>query len=173
MSFLLHVSNMIIPILLLAITIYGISMKVNVYDEFVNGAKKGISTVFQIMPTLIGLMVAVGIMRASGILNSIAEILGRFTSYIGFPPQLVPLTIVRMFSSSAASGLVLDIFKEYGPDSRIGTIASIMMSCTETIFYTMSVYFMTAKIKKTRYTLPGALLATIAGIVASVWLAGA
>ena len=78
-----------------------------------------------------------------------------------------------MFSSSAATGLVLDIFKEYGPDSRIGTIASIMMSCTETIFYTMSVYFMTAKIKKTRYTLPGALLATIAGIVASVWLAGA
>ena len=173
MSFLLYVSNMIIPVMLLGITIYGISMKVNVYDEFINGAKKGISTVFQIMPTLIGLMIAVGIMRASGILNLLAEILGRFTSYIGFPSQLVPLAIVRMFSSSAATGLVLDIFKEYGPDSRIGTIASIMMSCTETIFYTMSVYFMTAKIKKTRYTLPGALLATIAGIVASVCLAGA
>ena len=172
MSFLLYVSNMIIPVMLLGITIYGISMKVNVYDEFINGAKKGISTVFQIMPTLIGLMVAVGIMRASGILNLLSEILGRFTSYIGFPSQLVPLAIVRMFSSSAATGLVLDVFKEYGPDSRIGAIASIMMSCTETIFYTMSVYFMTAKIKKTRYTLPGALLATIAGIVASVCLAG-
>ena len=167
MSFLLYVSNMIIPAMLLGITIYGISMKVNVYDEFINGAKKGISTVFQIMPTLIGLMVAVGIMRASGILNLLSEILGRFTSYIGFPSQLVPLAIVRMFSSSAATGLVLDVFKEYGPDSRIGAIASIMMSCTETIFYTMSVYFLAAKVTKTRYTLPGALLATLAGLVTS------
>jgi spore maturation protein B len=75
-----------------------------------------------------------------------------------------------MFSSSAATGLVLDLFKEYGTDSRIGLIASVMMCCTETIFYTMSVYFMAAKVKKTRYTLTGALLATLAGIVASVWL---
>lgn len=172
MSFLFYLSNLIIPAILLGIIIYGVSMNVNVYDEFIVGAKKGIHTVFQIMPTLIGLMVAVGILRASGMLDLLVEILGKFTSYIGFPSQLVPLAIVRMFSSSAATGLVLDLFKEYGPDSRIGTIASIMMSCTETIFYTMSVYFMTAKIKKTRYALPGALLATMAGIVASVWLAG-
>lgn len=170
MSFLFYISNMMIPAIILGITVYGISSKVNVYDEFIVGAKKGIHTVVQIMPTLIGLMVAVGIMRASGILDTLAEILGKFTSYIGFPSQLVPLAIIRMFSSSAATGLVLDIFKEYGTDSRIGLIASVMMSCTETIFYTMSVYFMTAKIKKTRYTLPGALLATIAGIAASVWL---
>lgn len=172
MSFLFYISNMMIPMVLLGITVYGVSMKVNVYDEFIIGAKKGIQTVFQIMPTLIGLMVAVGIMRASGILDLLSHFLGKITSYIGFPSQLVPLAIVRMFSSSAATGLVLDIFKEYGPDSRIGMIASIMMSCTETVFYTMSVYFMAAKIKKTRFTLPGALLATIAGIIASVWLAG-
>ena len=172
MSFLLYLSNMMVPAILLGITVYGIVGKVNVYDEFIAGAKKGIGTVVQIMPTLIGLMIAVGIMRASGILDLLAKFLGQFTSYIGFPAELVPLAIVRMFSSSAATGLVLDIFKEYGTDSRIGTIASIMMSCTETIFYTMSVYFMAAKIKKTRYTLSGALLATIAGIAASVWLAG-
>ena len=77
-----------------------------------------------------------------------------------------------MFSSSAATGLVLDIFKEYGPDSYFGKIVSIMGSCTETIFYTMSVYFMAVKIKKTRWTLAGALLATLAGIAASVVLAG-
>ena len=77
-----------------------------------------------------------------------------------------------MFSSSAATGLLLDIFKEYGTDSRLGLIASISMACTETIFYTMSVYFMTAKIKKTRYTLTGALLATLAGLAASVLIAG-
>lgn len=97
---------------------------------------------------------------------------GDLTEKIGFPSQLLPVTIVRMFSSSAATGLVLDIFKEYGTDSRIGLITSIMMSCTETIFYTMSVYCMAAKVRKTRYTLAGALLATLAGVVASVFLAG-
>ena len=172
MSFLLYISDFIIPFVLFGIVAYGISMRVNVYDEFVRGAKKGFATVIKIMPTLIGLMVAVGVLRASGFLDFLAEIIGTFTSHLGFPGQLVPLAIVRMFSSSAATGLVLDIFKEYGTDSRIGLIASIMMCCTETIFYTMSVYFMTAKIKKTRYTLIGALTATLAGIAASVWLAG-
>mgnify|MGYP000192329446 CR=1 FL=1 len=91
---------------------------------------------------------------------------------IGFPGELVPLTVVKMFSSSAATGLLLDIFKEYGTDSYIGRIASISMSCTETIFYTMSVYYMTARVTKMRYTLTGALLATLAGVTASVVLAG-
>ena len=113
------------------------------------------------MPTLIGLMVAVGVLRASGFLDFFAEVVSRFVVHIGFPVQLVPLTIVRMFSSSAATGLVLDIFKEYGTDSYIGLVASIMMSCTETIFYTMSVYFMTANIKKTRYTLAGSAFGDI------------
>ena len=136
------------------------------------GAKSGFFTVIKIMPTLIGLMVAVGILRASGFLDFLSSIIGHFTAYIGFPGELVPLTIVKMFSSSAATGLLLDIFKEYGTDSRLGLIASISMACTETIFYTMSVYFMTAKIKKTRYTLTGALLATLAGLAASVLIAG-
>ena len=90
----------------------------------------------------------------------------------GFPAELVPLAFIKMFSSSAATGLVLDIFKNYGTDSTVGLITSIMMSCTETIFYTMSVYFLAAKVTKTRYTLKGALLSTVAGIVASVVLAG-
>lgn len=172
MKLLLYISDMIVPTSIFLIVIYGVSEKVKVYDEFVRGAKKGFYTVIKILPTLIGLMVAVGILRASGFLEFLAGLLGNVTDYIGFPSQLVPLTLVRMFSSSAATGLLLDLFKEYGTDSRIGLIASIMLSCTETIFYTMSVYFMAAKVKKTRYTLPGALLATIAGIVASVWLAG-
>ena len=172
MNLLLYISDFIVPVIILGIVTYGISAGISVYDEFVQGAKKGFFTVIKIMPTLVGLMVAVGILRASGFLDFIANLLGKYTAYIGFPSQLVPLSIVKMFSSSAATGLLLDLYKEYGTDSRIGIIASIMMSCTETIFYTMSVYFMTAKIKKTRYTLMGALVATIAGIVASVWLAG-
>ncbi len=115
---------------------------------------------------------AVGILRASGFLDFISEIIGKFTGSIGFPGELVPLTVVKMFSSSAATGLLLDLFKEYGTDSYIGLIGSVSMSCTETIFYTMSVYFMTAKVTKTRYTLTGALLSTLAGLIASVVLAG-
>ena len=143
-----------------------------VYDDFVKGAKDGFQTVLQIMPTLVGLMVAVGVLRASGFLDFLSETLGRMTELVHFPSELVPLTIVRMFSASAATGLALDIFKEYGTDSYLGLTASILMGCTETIFYTMSVYFMTAKVKKTRYTLAGALLATLVGVAASIWLAG-
>ena len=142
------------------------------YTTTLSRGKKRFLHRHKIMPTLIGLMVAVGILRASGFLDFLSSIIGHFTAYIGFPGELVPLTIVKMFSSSAATGLLLDIFKEYGTDSRLGLIASISMACTETIFYTMSVYFMTAKIKKTRYTLTGALLATLAGLAASVLIAG-
>lgn len=138
-------------------------MKVPVYDTFIKGAKKGFLVVIKIMPTLVGLMVAVGILRASGFQEMIANGIGRGTDRIGFTGELVSLTIVKMFSSSAATGLLMDIFKEYGADSYIGLIASISMSCTETIFYTMSVYYMTARVTKTRYTLTGALLATLAG----------
>ena len=172
MNLLMYVTDFIVPAVIFLIVTYGVMEKVKVYDEFVKGAKKGFYTVIKIMPTLIGLLVGVGILRASGFFDFLSQILGKLTDQIGFPSQLVPLTIVRMFSSSAATGLVLDLFKEYGTDSRIGLIASIMMSCTETIFYTMSIYFMAAKVKKTRYTLTGALLATFAGILASVWLAG-
>ncbi len=172
MKLLLYLTDFIVPMVLFGIVAYGIFQKVEVYDSFVRGAKKGLRTVVEIMPTLVGLMVAVGVLRASGFLDFLAGLLGRYTQYIGFPGELVPLTVVKMFSSSAATGLLLDVFKEYGTDSRQGLIASISMACTETIFYTMSVYYMTAKVTKTRYTLPGALIATAAGLAASVLLAG-
>ena len=172
MNVFLLLSDFIVPFIIFLIVCYGILMKVPVYDTFVKGAKSGFLTVIRILPTLIGLMTAVGILRASGFLYFLAGLLGRFTAYIGFPGELVPLAIVKMFSSSAASGLLLDVYKEYGTDSFLGLTASIAMSCTETIFYTMSVYFMSVKITKTRYTLAGALAATGAGLAASVVLAG-
>lgn len=161
-----------IPLLVFYIVGYGILAKVPVYDSFVKGAGEGLRTVVKLVPTLVGLMVATGVLRASGFLDLIGEMLTLVASGIPFPGELVPLTVLRMFSSSAATGLLLDIYREFGTDSRIGLIASLMMCCTETIFYTMSVYFMTAGIRKTRYTLAGALLATFAGIAASVVLAG-
>ena len=172
MKFLLFMTDFIVPLVIFGIISYGILMEINVYDTFIKGAKSGFFTVIKIMPTLVGLMVAVGILRASGFLDFISEIIGGITAFAGFPGELVPLTVVKMFSSSAATGLLLDLFKEFGTDSYIGLIGSISMSCTETIFYTMSVYFMTAKVTKTRYTLTGALLSTLAGLAASVVLAG-
>lgn len=173
MKWFLIVSDLLIPMIILGILCYGILQQVAVYDVFVKGAKSGFLTVAKIIPTMVGLMVAVGILRASGLLTCLSEEIGKFTKWIGFPGELVPPTVVKMFSSSAATGLLLDIYKEFGTDSRNGLIASISMASTETIFYTMSVYYMTAKVTKTRYTLTGALLATFAGLAASVILAGA
>ena len=172
MNFLIYMSDYIVPFLILVIRVYGISMNVEVYHTFIDGAENGFRTVIGIMPTLIGLMTAVGILRASGCLEFISEMLGMFTENIGFPGELVPISIVKMFSSSAATGLLIDLYKEFGADSFVGRAASIAMSCTETIFYTMSVYFLSVKIKHTRYTLAGGLLATTAGLIASVMLAG-
>ena len=172
MKLFLYMTDFIIPMVIFGIVCYGCLMKVDVYDTFIKGARNGFLTVVKIMPTLIGLMIAVGILRASGFLDFIAGIIGNFTQHIGFPGELVPLTIIKMFSSSAATGLLLDTYKEYGTDSYLGLVASISMACTETIFYTMSVYFMTAKVSKSRYTLAGALIATFTGLIASVVMAG-
>lgn len=167
-----NISNIIIPVLVFYIVAYGVVSKCNVYEDFVTGAKKGLHTVVGIMPTLVALMVAVGVLRASGFLDFLGELCRPVSDLLHFPKELIPLAFIKMFSSSAATGLVLDIFKNYGTDSYIGLVTSIMMSCTETIFYTMSVYFLAAKVTKTRYTLKGALLSTLAGIVASGIIAG-
>lgn len=172
MNALAHLSDIIIPILIFFIVGYGYVSGVKVYETFLKGAKDGLKIVVDIVPTLIGLMVAVGMLRASGFFDMLGRLLGPITEKVGLPAQLMPLLIVKMFSSSAATGLVLDIFKTSGPDSYAGMLTSILMSCTETVFYTMSVYFLAAKVTKTRYTLAGALLATLAGTVASVVLAG-
>lgn len=172
MGFIVYISNYIIPFLFFAIIGMGLLMKKNVYDDFVKGAKEGLQVVADILPTLIGLMVAIGILRASGALEALSGSLDGVVQKLHFPSQAVPLVIIKMFSSSAATSLLLDIYKEFGPDSYIGRLSSIIMSCTETIFYTMAVYYMTAKVKKTRYTLLGALVATIAGVIASTIIMG-
>lgn len=172
MQFLTYISNFIMPFLFFYLIGFGLLMKVNVYDEFVKGAKEGLSTAVSILPTLIGLMMGVGILRASGALDAFGKILEPFAALLHFPAELLPLSVVKMFSSSAATGLLLDVYQEYGTDSYLGLLASILMSCTETIFYTLSVYYMTAKVTKTRWTLPGALIATLSGMAASAILAG-
>ena len=172
MRFLIYLAEFIVPFLLFYVLLTGLLEKRSVYEDFLEGAGEGLMITFRLLPTLLGRLTATGILRASGFLDLLSDILGHITKQIGFPPPLIPVALVRLFSSSAATGLVLDIFKEYGTDSTLGLAASLMMSCTETVFYTMSVYFTAAKVSKTRYTLAGALLASVAGIIASVVLAG-
>lgn len=172
MRVLTHLSDIIIPLLIFFVVGYGMVSGVKVYETFLKGAKDGLRVVVDILPTLIGLMMAVGILRTSGFFELLGSILQPVTDILQIPSQIVPLLIVKMFSSSAATGLVLDIFKNMGPDSYAGMITSILMSCTETIFYTMSVYFLAAKVTKTRYTLTGALVSTLAGTIISILLAG-
>lgn len=168
MKVILYLSDMMIPFVVFYIVGIGIIQKNKVYDDFIEGAKDGLKTVAGVMPTMVGLMIGVGVLSTSGFLNFFTKHIAKMTFKIGLPPAVVPAMIVRMFSSSAATGLVLDVFKQFGTDSYEGLLSSIMMSSTETIFYTMSVYFMTAKVTKTRWTLAGALISTLAGIIASV-----
>lgn len=168
MDFIIYVSDYIMPFIFFYIIGLGLLTKTHLYDEFIKGAKDGFKVVLDILPTLIGLMVAVGILRASGALDLLSKLLKPFTDKVHFPSELLPVVLVKMFSSSAATGLLLDIFKEFGADSYLGRLVSIILSSTETIFYTMAVYFMAAGVKKTRYTLAGALVATLAGTIASV-----
>ena len=170
MKIMMMISELMMPLIFVYIIAYGYSKKTDVYDTFVIGAKKGAKTVFQIMPTLIGLMVAVGMLKESGTLDIFTKALTPITNIMGIPKEAVPLTFMRLVSSSASTGILLDIFKNYGPDSQIGRFVSVMMSCTETVFYTMSIYFMSVGIKKTRYTLFGALVANFAGVIASLWI---
>ena len=173
MKFLLFLSEAMVPLMIFYIVGFGLLSGRPVLDDFIDGAKDGMKTVAGIFPTLAGLMVSVGIIRSSGFLDFLGEVLAMPAALLHLPPQLVPVILVRLVSNSAATGLVLDIFKEYGTDSRLGLMASIMMSSTETVLYCMSLYFGSVKITKTRYTLPGALLATAAGVAASVILAWA
>lgn len=182
MSFLIKISNMIIPLIVFYIVGCGVIKKQNVYEDFVDGAKDGIHVVIDILPTLIGLMLGVAVLRESGFLEFVTDCLAQIfeNAQAGdanvinesskIPFELVPIAIVKLFSSSAATGLLLDIYRNFGTDSYIGMVASVMMSSTETVFYTLSVYMIAAKVNKSRWVIPGAMLCTIAGIIASIML---
>lgn len=165
------VSDLMIPCMIFYIVGNALAKKKNVYEDFLSGAGEGLRTVVKILPTLIGLMVSVGVLRASGFLDFLGEALTAPAAFLHIPPPLVPLLIVRLISNSAATGLLLDLFREFGTDSFTGISASILMSCTETVFYCLSVYFGSVNVTRTRYTLAGAMTATAAGAAAAIFLA--
>lgn len=170
MQNLVYFSNLILPLFIFYVLGTGLLEKRDVYRDFLDGAEEGLKTVIHIFPTLMGLMLSTGVLRASGFLEFIGNAIGRISDKLGFPGELVPLSLIRLFSSSAAVGLLLDLFKKYGADSKIGWMAALILGSTESVFYCMSVYLGSVQIRKSRYTLAGALLATMSGVLAAVWI---
>ena len=165
-----RVSLYALPVLFLLILGTGLSRKVKVYDAFVEGAAEGLKATVRILPPLVGLLTAVGVFRASGALDFIIYLLTPLAALLGIPPEAMPLAILRPVSGSASLALVSDIVNLYGPDSYVGRVVSTMMGSTETIFYTLAVYYGAVGIKNIRYTLAAALFADGVSVVASAWI---
>ena len=160
----------IIPVFFIIIVFVGLYKGVDVFETFIQGARNGIPTVFRIIPPLVGLMVAIGVFRASGALDLLVYAVKPLFSFIGVPEGVIPLALLRPVSGSASLAMMSDIIQSHGPDSMTGRIASTVMGSTETTFYTLTVYFGAVGTKDTRYTLAAALLADTAGIIFSVWV---
>ena len=163
-----NISVLIMPTIILLIITNALLKKAPVFDQFVEGAKNGFSTSINILPSLVGLIVAVSMLRASGFFEITCNFLSPFLQRVGFPPELVPMALIRPVSGSAALATVQNIITTYGADSFTGRCAAVMMGSSETTFYTLAVYFGSVGITKTRYTVKSALLADLAGIILSV-----
>ncbi|MGN8896369.1 spore maturation protein [Flavonifractor sp. HCP28S3_F3] len=161
--------TMLVPLILAGVALYAMTRRVDVYDALLCGAKDGLGVLLRIVPALVILLPAVYMLRASGALELAAEVLSPVLSTLGIPPETVGLMLVRPVSGSAALGVGAELISAYGPDSLIGRTAAVMLGSTETTFYTIAVYFGAAGIVKTRYAVPAALCADLAGFLATAW----
>ncbi len=160
----------IIPIILFIIILTGFFKKIPVFDVFLQGAGEGINSTFSIAPSLIGLVTSVTMLKASGALDLFSNFLTPICNLIHVPPQIVPLAILRPISGSGSIALLDNIFKNFGPDSITGKIASVIMGSTETTFYTITVYFGSIGIKNLRHTVTSAVIADITAIITAILL---
>ncbi|KTD34960.1 spore maturation protein B [Legionella moravica] len=161
-------SNWMFLTFIVGIPLYAAFKKVNVFDAFVIGAKKGFDTSISIIPYLIAMMVAIGMLRASGFFDLLNRLLAPLMAMIGMPPEVLPLALIRPFSGSASTGVMAELIHQYGGDSLIAKTAATMMGSTETTFYVIAVYFGSVGIRRTRHAIPVGLLADFAGVIASV-----
>lgn len=168
MKFIEYFSNIAMPFMIIVIVLYGVIERKKVFDIFLEGAKEGISIVFNIFPTLVGLFVAIGALRSSGIIDLIVNFLTPVLNVVNFPTEILPLAIIRPISGSSSIAVATDIMNTFGVDTNIGLIASVIMGSTETTIYTIAVYTSSVGIKKTRFVLWASLIADFVGIVTSV-----
>ena len=160
-----EMTDYIVPVLLLFVSVFALRKKENSYDLMLSGATEGLKLLITLIPALILLLTAVSMLRASGAIAWISEFLSPVFGFFGIPPETAMLVLIRPISGSAALAVGADLMTQYGVDSTIGRTAAIMLGSTETTFYTISVYFGAAGIKKTRYTLIAALLADLTGFI--------
>lgn len=168
MSVINYISAIAIPGTILLIIVYGLLEKQHVFDSFLDGAKEGLKIVLNIFPTLLGLFLSINVLRESGIIDAITNLLQPILNLLKFPAEILPLALLRPISGSASTAVAVDIMNNFGVDSLIGLIASTIMGSTETTLYTIALYTSAVGIKKTRFVLFAALLADFAGIIASV-----
>lgn len=160
----------IIPVLILLVIALALVKGVRCFDVFVEGAKEGAGTILRLIPSLIGLIVAIGVMRASGAFDLLGDILQKPLSRVGMPAELLPLVMIRPVSGSGALAVLQDILAQYGGDAYIGRVACVMMGSSETILYTMTIYTQGTPIKKIPKVLPAALAANLTACVLAVLL---
>lgn len=158
-------SAYILPVLFIGLFVYAYIKKVNTYDTFVKGAKGAIDLSVSIFPFIACIMVAVALLRVSGITEFLAKLLTPVFSFLGIPPELCELILLRPFTGSGSYALLNDVFATYGADSYISRCASVIMGCSETIFYVTTVYLSQTKVKKLLYAIPCALAASIIGAI--------
>lgn len=162
-------SDYLIPLLLAGAALYALCRRVDVFSALTTGAGEGLSVVLRILPPLVALLTAVYMLRASGALELLTELLTPVLTFLGIPPETVGLLLIRPVSGSGALAVGSDIMQTYGPDSTIGRTAAVMLGSTETTFYTVAVYYGAAGIRRTRHTIPAALVADITGFLAAAW----
>lgn len=157
------------PLLLAFTAVFGLWKRVNVYDALSIGAKEGLDTLLGILPNLVGLMTAVYMLRASGLLELLGGLLEPFLVKLGIPPETAALLLIRPVSGSGALAIGSEIMASHGPDSYVGRVAAVMLGSTETTFYTIAVYFGAAGVRRTRYAIPAALIADLTGFMAAAF----
>jgi spore maturation protein B len=162
--------NALILLFLVGIPLYGFFKKVPVYDTFVEGAKEGIPTFVRLVPYMVAMLVAVGMLRASGAFDLLNHVLAPWLKTLGIPPEIVPIVLVRPFSGSATTAALADLLHQQGGNAFISHLATVVAGTTETTFYVIAVYFGAANIKNIRHALPTSLVVDVVGILSAIWI---
>ena len=163
-----QISLWAIPVLLVGIPLVGMIRGIKVYDVFIEGARDGFNVAVKIIPFLVGILVAIGMFRASGAMDMLTNALRPAMNAIGFPPEVFPLAVLRPLSGSGSLALTTDIVKRYGADSMFARIAATMYGSSETLFYVLAVYYGAIGVKRTRHTIPSAIIGDIVAAIVAV-----
>lgn len=162
-------TDLLVPLILAVSVLTALFRKVDFYSALGEGAAEGLRVLLRILPPLVGLMTAIFMFRASGLLETLGAVLAPLLNALGIPPETIGLMLIRPVSGSGALGVGADLIRSHGPDSLVGRTAAVMLGSTETTFYTIAVYFGAAKINKTRYAIPAALCADLTGFLVASW----